>query len=327
MAKQNHTDGGEDSPDIGALSPLIKAYIDQHVQDAIKQHEDSPSKRKKWRNSWRSTSPITKASLILSVFVVASTVAYTIAAWRTLIVMREISSDSSLQTDKLIDAATQIKNAGWVFSGAAQGTNNAVWSAAGRLDAQAQEMRQAAASAAQTAEEALHVSERAYVVADLQDEGWSQCHLPNNDETYCSGIHYHNLGRTPAISIVVTGYMAYGWKGNNPLGALPIPAYDGLTGSSLANGPDGTSTLLRTKGDIGTEMGTKSMMQNQNGGFYLYGYIQYKDIFDEFHITAFCNYHPLNPSPQDHLPSQCGTGNWFERDPVFVKAKPNRKGD
>jgi hypothetical protein len=99
--------------------------------------------------------------------VAASTVAYTIVAGCQLRAMKQISEDNARQTDKLIDAATQIKNAGWVFSGAAQGINNAGWNAVGRLQDQANQVERsadAARSAAKTASETLQVSERAYVV-------------------------------------------------------------------------------------------------------------------------------------------------------------------
>jgi hypothetical protein len=226
------------------------------------------------------------------------------------------------QTNALISAANRNADSADSFAKSADAINVGIGQSVQKLDAQAQEMKKAAVSAATTAEESLHVSERAYVVADLKDLGWDQCMRTNTQAFYCAGIHYRNIGRTPAISVVVTGEMIYDWKGHTPLDHYAIPYYDGLTGRSLANDTEGDSQLLWTKKETGYWMGTKGLMQQgYNGAFYLYGYIQYKDIFGDSHITAFCNYHPLNPSPQDHLPSQCPRGNWFEKDPALLKKR------
>jgi len=129
-------DGGE-GPNPEPLSDYIKAYIDQQVQTAIKEQEEMLTRKKKWRNSWRSASPITKVSLLVSFAALASTIAYTIAAWRTLVVMRQISSDSSQQTNQLIDAATQMKTAAWQFKGSAEGIDGNLGDAVDKLNIQA----------------------------------------------------------------------------------------------------------------------------------------------------------------------------------------------
>jgi hypothetical protein len=83
------------------------------------------------------------------------------------------NSGTSKQVDKIIataggieEAANQIKQAGWVFSGAAMGINNAGWNAVGRLQEQADQVKRsanAANSSAATAKEAFHISERAFI--------------------------------------------------------------------------------------------------------------------------------------------------------------------
>jgi len=225
MVKQNHTDGGEDTSDNEALSPLIKAYIDQKVQDAAKQREESDHKKKGWRNSWRHASPLTRASLILSTFLAVSTIAYTIAAWRTLVVMQDISRDSSHQTDKLIDTANQIKNAGWVFSGAAQGTNNAVWGAVGKLNLQAGELENsvkqagrladAASRSADTAKEALIIANRPWVKVAIDQTG-PLTFLSDGSAQIGLQEKIENIGSSVALRVFV-------WYDIMPFDSMPNP--------------------------------------------------------------------------------------------------------
>lgn len=181
--------------------PVLKAYIEQQVQIALKQYEDSQPKRKKWRNSWRSASPITKGGLILTSFVALATIANAIVAWRTLDAMKSISADNTQQTQKLLDSANQIKNAGWVFSGAAIGINNANWGAVGKLQAQVDQVRRSA----DASREALHISQRAYIADEGPIINWqikainfrmeNKGHIPARDVHFV--LHINQIIKTP----------------------------------------------------------------------------------------------------------------------------------
>lgn len=160
MPDQEYSDGGEDRTHSDPLSPPVKAYIDNQVETAVKRHDESQSRGKKWRNSWRSASPITKGSFIMTAAIAVATIAYAIIAGCQLHTMRQIADDSSRQTQSLIGAATQIQNAGWTFSGAAQGINNAGWSAVGKLQEQANNFKESA----EATQNSLIVSEHAYLI-------------------------------------------------------------------------------------------------------------------------------------------------------------------
>src|SRR5450631_908666 len=136
MTEQIQSAQSGDQPDPQSPSSLLKAYVDQQVEHAVSHHYESEHKGKKWRNSWRAASPITKGSFIMTAGIAAATIAYAVIAGWTLHVMRGIAADNSQQAQQLIDAANQIKRAGWTFSGAAMGTNNAVWGAVGKLGEQ-----------------------------------------------------------------------------------------------------------------------------------------------------------------------------------------------
>lgn len=94
---------GEDQADVQAFPPLVKAYIDKQVEHAVKQHTEAESKAKKFRNSWRAASPITKGSFYMTAGIAAATIAYAITAIFQLIAMHstlktmKTSSDESSQ--------------------------------------------------------------------------------------------------------------------------------------------------------------------------------------------------------------------------------------
>lgn len=75
--KKDADSQGGDSPDY-SIDPLVKAYIDAEIEKA-REHEDAPRK-KKWKNSWRAASPITRGTFMLTVGIAFSTIAYAIIA-------------------------------------------------------------------------------------------------------------------------------------------------------------------------------------------------------------------------------------------------------
>jgi hypothetical protein len=90
MPKQANVDKNGETSVGEPLSLLIKEYIDQQIQNS--KETDEPSKKKKWKNSWRSASPITKATFILASAVSIATVAYSIIAAFQLSEMKRTNS-------------------------------------------------------------------------------------------------------------------------------------------------------------------------------------------------------------------------------------------
>jgi len=101
---------GTDNPNrsegqSGAQSPpsLLETQIDQQIEHAIKQHYETEHKRKKFRNAWRSASPITKGSFYMTAGIAAATIVYALVAIFQLVSMRttlgvmKTSSDKSSQ--------------------------------------------------------------------------------------------------------------------------------------------------------------------------------------------------------------------------------------
>jgi hypothetical protein len=322
MEKKNDTDGGQDASDIKALAPLIKAYIDKHVQDAIKQHEDSQSKPKRWRNSWRSASPITKASLILSAFVAVSTIAYTAAAWRTLIVMRQISSDSTQQTDKLIDAASQIKSAAWYFKGSAQGIDGNLGNAVGKLQGQVDQVKRTA----DAANESLVTVQRAFVFPTVVQSPAYTSDGKTQDGVQIQFV-WQNTGSTPTRNLVIKSYIEHAvfpGNGNGKASITPDPkpheeirAFIGPKGTASLSPDEIPLSLLKAIFDSSTPL-------------HFRGEAMYQDVFDRTkqHITKYCyqvstlgRYSAFDNPKWTYSPvvRQCDTGNCTDDE---CKAQP-----
>jgi hypothetical protein len=234
------------------------------------------------------------------------------------------SQDQACAAQKIAAASQRNAAAAESFATSATNINTGLNAAVVNLNAQAlatQDAAGAAKSSADTAKESLHVEERAYIVTTLPvgsvDPG--SCALGRGTILWCASINYVNVGRTPAISIVVTGHLYMVYRGGEPPRESPIPEYTGLNGSALANGATGSTSLSEIKNDPSRDW---NLARQMNGGYYLAGYIQYKDVFNELHVTAFCTYVPAQPSARD-LPRQCLTGNWFEHTPQ--KTSENQK--
>jgi hypothetical protein len=140
-----------DSQDQAQIKPskLVKAYIDQ---------EESQPKKKKWRNSWRSASPITKAGVVLTAAVAAATIAYSIIAGWQLRLMSQASIDNAAQTQRLIDAANRMDHAADSFSQSASGINSGVSDAVAKLQSQADKLDASRRSADKNSAASLHAT-------------------------------------------------------------------------------------------------------------------------------------------------------------------------
>jgi hypothetical protein len=99
MTEQSESNNGHDDPVEEPIAPLLQAYIDRQVQEAYKHN---PETRKRFKNSWKSASPITKGSFIMTLFIAAATIAYAIVAWRQL--------DKMSETNRITQAALERAN-------------------------------------------------------------------------------------------------------------------------------------------------------------------------------------------------------------------------
>ncbi|MBB5056906.1 hypothetical protein HDF16_001591 [Granulicella aggregans] len=78
MPHQNETDSLSEKVVEQHLSHLVKAYVDEKLKESNKNNDNAANKS--WKRSWRSTSPITKATLLLTAGVAFATIAYAFIA-------------------------------------------------------------------------------------------------------------------------------------------------------------------------------------------------------------------------------------------------------
>jgi hypothetical protein len=287
MPEANDLDHGEDQPDYESLGPLIKAYIDQQVQNAAKQYEESQPRKKRWRNSWRSASPMTKAGLYLSAIAVAATIALAIFAWRQLDAMKTIASSNTQQTQQLLDAANQMKVAAWTFSGASIGTNNAVWGAVGKLNIQAGKTTTLADEAIRNNRLQKIIGRAAYG-AFIPPFDWMGMY--RQGEVIHALIKVSNYGRTPANSVQVAGKMMIRESGpsNSEFNFKEDAFLPSTPNQLLPETPGHPSILSECRIMMKDHVTPKSYAIYASKTIYTWGVVKYFDFTGESISFPFC---------------------------------------
>jgi hypothetical protein len=169
-------------------------------------------------NRWGDLGFDRKIELVLAGIIVLSSISQ-------IIVILINNTNTGKQVDKIIaaesginNAATQIQQAGYTFSGAAIGINNAGWDAVGKLQEQASQVERSAAAAENSikaTQEQMRLDQRAWVGTG-QFTG-----IPEVGKPYAVSVTFQNPGKSPAIDVVTQARaMAVG------PGQKFIPAFD-----------------------------------------------------------------------------------------------------
>ena len=177
---------------------------------------------------------------------------------------------------------------------------------------------EAAQSAAATAKATLDTSEksfkqeqRAYVSATTFNmTNPPICRFPpDNGTRVCVDVHTFNSGRTPAIGSRTTRHVTFGPRARKVIESLDVPPFavpfSDMWGSGLEHWATGYTKIIDSK--------TAQSLIDGTTEVYIYGVIQYFDIFGDYHETGFCS-HKLRSGAF----MGCEFGNWFDR-------KPNKK--
>jgi hypothetical protein len=200
MPDQGYSDTTSDDSVEQPLPRLIKAYINEQFKESKK--SDGHSTNKNWKRSWRSASPITKATLGLTAAVAIATVAYALIAEFQLSEMRRTNRDTEAA---LGNAAKSSQDASEQFQvqlhhfDASLGVNQIQINKMDRLARATEKAARAAQSASVTAKEALHVSERAYL--------FIQAPVPNFEQ-HALTFQIINTGHLPAEHIEIIQHNA-----------------------------------------------------------------------------------------------------------------------
>jgi len=186
-------------------------------------------------------------------------------------------------------------------------------------DVSTRKVADAAQSAAGTAKATLEASrqsfrqdERAYLWASSfnMSNPTSVCQFPGGTRI-CADVHIVNSGRTPAIGVRIHRYATSGAPDSTDveavIKAMKVPPYTSPAGDMLGSVGDKWGTAAT---DVLNEATAKEILDGKTS-LYVYGVVQYFDIFNEYHETGFCSYRLPNNGPF----IVCEYGNWFDTRP------------
>lgn len=200
----------------------------------------------------------------------------------------------------MLESANRVDKAAESFSRSASGINGGIWDAVAKLQSQTEKMDAARESSERTSARALqatidnfHSEQRAWVGIDESGAiDWRKCDTTNPTATCTLTLLIRNTGRTPALAVK----RAIGFELSTTLDKQP--RLDSLrliedklrnsdNGRSLA--PQGTLNLEITDGDAYVSSHWPKVVSRVDY-LYLFGRIDYSDIFGGSHSSVFCLY-------------------------------------
>jgi len=175
----------------------------------------------------------------------------------------------------------------------------------------------AATSAANTARKTLDSSnesfkqeERAYVATtNAVMSNPPTCRFPEvtGRLRVCVDVHCANSGRTPAIGMRIHRYATFGSDSERVIRNMKVPLYRSPDGNMLGNVGDQWGTAPTDPVDEGT---AQKLIEAEIP-VYIYGVIQYFDVFGQYHETGYCYERVLRSTAF----IACDYGNWFDKRP------------
>lgn len=132
------------------------------------------------------------------------------------------------------------------------------------------------------------------------------CQVPGQTRV-CVDVHAANSGRTPAVGLRLHRYATFGDNSEETIRQMKVPAYPSPDGGMLGNVGDQWGTAPTDPVDAAT---AKKLI-DADIPVYIYGVIQYFDIFGEYHETGFCYKRVFHSTAF----IGCDFGNWFDKRP------------
>ena len=179
-------------------------------------------------------------------------------------------------------------------------------------DASTRKAANAAESAAGTAKATLEASTRSFR-QEQRPYLWASsfnmanppvCQIPGGTRI-CADVHIVNSGRTPAVGVRIHRYATFGTDAETIINAMKIPSYTSPSGDMLGSVGDKWGTAAT---DVVDEATAREILDGKTS-IYVYGVVQYFDIFDEYHETGVCSFQLSNNGPF----MTCEHGNWFDK--------------
>jgi hypothetical protein len=279
MPKQNDANTGEGHPDEYAIDPLIKAYVDEQIQNVIPERPEAH--KKKWKNAWRSASPITKGSFIMTAGIAVATIAYAIFAGWQLSTMSHTYTEIKSQTKAEQDAA-------YIACQSAQFSRNTIIENI-RAESDAHESSNAAIMQAQVATQA----ERAFITVHFGDSE------VGNGKPIAEEFHITNEGKTSAQNISFHGRLVLVRSDSDPDFTYPrkqtiwfkAPFLNaGQPYGITVKGKSISATVLDSEGNdvLGTHQDVEAARTGK-ADLIFYANYSYDDIFGVRHWAHLCD--------------------------------------
>jgi hypothetical protein len=189
---------------------------------------------------------------------------------------------------------------------------DAAKSAADTASQTLQQMKDSSTATSQATLSAFKQEQRPYIVATAFSLSPSKDGLLQDEKGthFCLRVEEKNRGRTPAVSVWDHRSVTYGKSGEDTVRTMKTPKYPGEAGEVM--GPDTDSS--GPYADACTEpLDEKTISDIANGrvDVFIYGSIQYGDMFGDFHETRFCGERPAGFSVFNY----CKYGNWIDKKP------------
>jgi hypothetical protein len=179
-------------------------------------------------------------------------------------------------------------------------------------DASTRMVAEAAKSSAATAQATLEASARSFK-QEQRPYLWTSsfnisnpplCAIPGG-ERVCADVHIVNSGRTPAVGVHLIRYATFRYDAESVIKSMEVPPYTSPSGDMLG-------TIGDKWGTSATQVVDDVTAQDLISGkisIFVYGVVQYYDIFNEYHETGFCSHKLPNNGPfvvWDY-------GNWMDK--------------
>jgi hypothetical protein len=124
----------------------------------------------------------------------------------------------------------------------------------------------------------------------------------------CADVHVVNSGKTPANGVHIWRYAIFGPNAERTIKAMKVPEYKTPSGDVLGLSGDKWGTAFTPVVDNATA----SSLIDGTISLYIYGVVQYFDIFGEYHETGFCSQRVQRGTAFIVCD---GSGNWFDKKP------------
>ena len=201
------------------------------------------------------------------------------------------AESSSEQTKQLISAANKNADAAKSFSDSASAINDGISSAVGKLPAQAEKMDAARIAAEQQSRQSLDATIRN---SHTDQRAW----VGSGDTTFTinesAPVVVHTLGRNVGKSPAVDVSSEISWV-VKPTKMGPLKRENIVYGQWTKKLSNGTVFPGQNFGIdfiereiIPNQSSIVNDLKNESSVFYIYGFIDYKDVFGVSHWTTFC---------------------------------------